>query len=95
MRMTQTACTCRKHAVDSTCLQHGSQAVLGSDRVSASENVAKAMATLIAACYVEATRPSAISTEIVEIASGHFATALNGFKTEIVADIVTALKEES
>jgi len=63
--------------------------------MSASEKVAKSMANLIAASYVEATRPSSISTEIVEIGAKHFATALEGFKMEIVADTVTALKEES
>ena len=56
-----------------------------------SEKVAKALASLIAASYVEAMKPTAISGQIVDIAAGHYAAALRGWQAEILAGVGIAL----
>jgi hemoglobin-like flavoprotein len=62
--------------------------------VSASEKVAKALASLIAASYVEAMKPTALSGEIVDIAAKHYAAALQGWQAEIVGQVGSALRQK-
>ena len=59
--------------------------------MSASEKVAKALASLIAASYVEAMKPTAVSGQIVDIAAGHYAAALRGWQAEIVGQVGSAI----
>ena len=57
----------------------------------ASGKVAKALASLISASWLEANKPTAVSGEIVEIAAGHVAAALDGFKSEIAQAVADEL----
>jgi hypothetical protein len=49
----------------------------------AAEKLAKSLALLFAACNREALRPSGVSSDLVEIATGHAAIALDGYADEV------------